>query len=309
MAVAELSGESVVVHGQSLALERVLCDFCGGRDFHPFWEVMRYGINLPTVLCKNCGLCMTNPRPTPEANELFNATLYHRFHGKQNLTEYTERSIRLAAPRVSLLQTFVDPQAALSVFEIGTGVGQFQLGTRKATAWNVSGIDANQESAQACRQQGLDVRQAFIEDVSGTATYDVVASFQVLEHIRSPRDFLARARELLKPDGLIYIEVPNLSRPGMGLDRKFQLPHLFNFSATTLRNYLHRAGFESIYVAERVALTMIARRVDRAADGFERYDVKDFMQRLRMVNRIHRLARLIPNVPVLRKIRSTLEVV
>src|SRR6476646_8722362 len=56
----------VEFHGCRFPLEHVACDFCAGTEFHPFWDRMRHALNLPTVFCKNCGLCMTNPRPTAE---------------------------------------------------------------------------------------------------------------------------------------------------------------------------------------------------------------------------------------------------
>jgi hypothetical protein len=57
----------------------------------------------------------------------------------------------------------------------------------------------------------------------------------------------------------------------------------------------------------------LARKVAPAAlepvkDGdFERYDVVNFMQRLRLMERVHKLAGWIPPWPVLSKVRSTLD--
>ena len=51
---------------KSLKIETVTvkCDFCGGEKFIPLFDNMRHGLNLPTVLCENCALCLTNPQPS-----------------------------------------------------------------------------------------------------------------------------------------------------------------------------------------------------------------------------------------------------
>jgi len=314
---------AVKFHGYTFPLETVPCDFCGGTEFHPFWDKMRHGLNLNTVFCKQCGLCMTNPRPTAEANNLFYSQLYNQFHKRETPlavdSPYVVKSRRLALPRVQCLSQLISPDERVSVFEIGAGVGQFQVASVERTQWQVSGLEPGNEQAALCKKLGLNVAQAFFQTLPiADAAHDVVVSFHGLEHVDSPTEFLRHANRILRPDGLLYLEVPNLARSGEGgLDEFLQFPHLFSFTATTLRNYLAAVGgFKPIYVAEGYqTLTMIARKVGNSstelprAGDFERHDVVNYMQRLRMLERVHRLARWIPRLPVLRKVRSTLDMV
>jgi SAM-dependent methyltransferase len=307
--------------GFTFPLERVPCDFCGSQEFHTFWHRMRHGLNLPTVLCKICGLCMTNPRPTAEANNLFYSQLYNRFHKRETPLEidspYLIRSRRLAGPRVECLSQFLDPRQSPSVFEIGAGVGQFQVAARERTSWRISGLEPGNEQSALCKRQGLDVTQAFFQTMPiDDESLDAVVSFHVLEHVDSPAEFLRHVNRILRPGGLLHLEVPNLARWAEdGLDQFFQFPHLFSFTATTLRNYLTTiGGFRAIYSADRAhSLTMVARKIGPASadapklQDFERFDVVNFMDRLRMMERVRRLARCIPRWSVLGKVRSTLE--
>ena len=303
---------TVELCGQRAELETAACDFCGATDFYPFWNEMRHGVNLPSVLCKTCGLCMTNPRPTEAFNTEFYEKYYHRFHKFEAIdenSEYFQRSKRLAIPRVDVLGRFLEPDKPYAVLEIGAGVGQFQTTARTATAWNISGIEPSGESFAMCQKQRLAVQQLFVEDLSDGEQYDAVASFHVFEHLRSPRAFLEKVHRLLKPGGLLHLEVPNLSRPGGTLSNFFQLPHLYSFTATTLRNYLRRSGFAPIYVAERnQTLTMIAHKSEAVA-SFERFDVENFMQRMKIHNRLQRAAQWIPRVSLLGTIRSNVEAI
>lgn len=304
----------------SFELEDVPCDFCGSREFLPFWTKMRHGLDLPTVFCKKCGLCQTHPRPTAGALDLFYSKLYNHFHYREIPIdpdgEYVKRTHRHAGPRIDVLSRFLDPQTPHRVIEIGAGVGQTQRVARERTRWRISGIEPGQAQHAVCRHFGADVKNAFFDDSAGLedGAYDAVVSFHVYEHVQSPAAFLRRANRLLRPGGLLHLEVPNLARPGVSLDEFLQFPHLYNFSAVTLRNYLHAVGgFRAIWSAERAAnLVIVSRRIGEpsektpASDEFEGYDVENFITRLRMLERVFKLARSIPNVSLLGKVRGTL---
>lgn len=314
---------SIEFEGHRFALEALPCDFCANNEFLPLWNKMRHGLNLNTVMCKRCGLCMTNPRPTAEANALFYSQLYNKFHKREATldlgSDYVKRSRKQAQPRVELLSRYLDPQQSFKVFEIGAGVGQFQVAARERTKWQVSGLEPGNEQSALCKQQGLDVTQAFFQDMPlADESLDAVVSFHVLEHVDSPARFIRHANRVLKPGGILHLEVPNLSRWGEGrLSDFLQFPHLYNFTALTLRNYLTViGGFTTLFTSERShALSMVARKSESASSEpaqpgeFEQFDVPDFMQRLRMMERLRRLTRWIPGAGVLGKVRSTLEAI
>ncbi len=282
---------------------------------------MRHGLDLPTVLCKSCGLCMTNPRPTSEANNLFYSQLYNRFHKREAPLDasspYVLKSRKQAGPRVECLSQFLDPRQSPAVFEIGAGVGQFQVVARERTSWHVSGLEPGNEQSALCKQQGLDVTQAFFQTMPiDDESLDAVVSFHVLEHVDSPAAFLRHVNRILRPGGLVHLEVPNLARWGEGgLEQFFQFPHLFSFTEITLRNYLTAiGGFQPIFAAERAHnLTIVARKIGLAREetagpkDFEHFDIVNFMERLRLMQRVRRLTRCIPRWPLLGKVRSTLE--
>jgi len=316
------SQSTMQFRGHTFDLEASACDFCGSDDFIPFWQKMRHGLNLPTVFCKRCGLCQSRPRPTAAALDLFYSKLYNEFHSRETPIdpkgEYVARSARTAAPRVEVLKKFLDPTKPLKVVEIGTGVGQFQRIAREKTQWALEGIEPGEAQAAFCVSQGANVRNVFFTDAAGLQeeAYDAVVSFHVFEHVKEPSDFIARASRLVKPGGLLYVEVPNLARPGSHFDDFLQFPHLYNFSSNTLRNYVSViGGLRPIFTAERTAnLGLIARKGESTpprtgkpdAGDYETYDVENFVQRLRMLERVMKLADGIPNVSVLGKVRGTL---
>jgi len=305
---------SILVEGHELALERVACDFCGGREFVPAWHRMRHNVALDTVFCAACALCQTNPRPTPDATALFYRQLYMKYYENSSDDEgdYVTRSLTQARPRAEQLARLVGPSPR--ILEIGAGVGGFQRVAKEEPGWSVRGIEPGREQYEFCLKHGLDVRNLFFHELptEDDGAYDAVASFHVLEHTQSPAAFLRRANRLLKPGGLCYLEVPNLSWPGGPFSQFLQLPHLFNFTAHTLRNYLTCiGGMRPLWVSEgRSALGMIAKKVSAPNDGvateWEHVDLASFQRKLKTVERVFRLASMVPGLSVFSKVRATL---
>ncbi len=305
--------------GAELALEDVPCDFCGGTSSTPFWQISRHQVPLQSVLCNECCLCRTNPRLTRDSNELFYLRLYHLFHKRtgnvKEDSEYLEKAVRMAPRRVAYLKRFLDPSRPLRVLEVGVGAGQFLVAGRAETAWDLSGIDAGDEQVSLAREHGFDVRKGFIESADlSAASYSAIVLFHVFEHLLSPAAFIQRANQLLSPDGLIYLEVPNLLSPGGSYSDFFQLPHQYTFTTASLRNYLTAlGGFQVIFSTQRSGtISMIGKKVRNFEDlltkpcDFERGDVNDILQQIRTRERFSKLARVIPNLPVLSKVRATL---
>lgn len=71
--------------------------------------------------------------------------------------------------------------------------------------------------------------------------YDVIIFAHCLEHIDNPIKILPVLSRLLKKDGVLYMEVPNLHNSIDWTDALY-LAHKFNFSENTLSRLLNRGG-------------------------------------------------------------------
>lgn len=91
----------------------------------------------------------------------------------------------------------------------GTGYGSAELAR---TAASVCGIDIAEEAvafAQA-NYKGVDFRQASCTAVPfPDSSFDVIAAFEVIEHLTHWRMLLDEARRLLRPNGLFLVSTPN----------------------------------------------------------------------------------------------------
>jgi SAM-dependent methyltransferase len=128
------------------------------------------------------------------------------------------------------------------------------------------------------------------------ASCAAVTMFHVLEHLENPAEYLSAARELLRPEGRLVVQVPNascwqfllLGENWSGLD----VPrHLLNFRVPDLEALLDFAGFEVVRrkffslrdnpagLATSLApgLDPMARRVRRVAETSGAKLVKDLI--------------------------------
>ena len=95
-----------------------------------------------------------------------------------------------------------------SVLEIGSGNGYF---ANKLATKDYVGLEYNDEAIENAKKNGVTLIKQSVEDFvkNQSKTYDIVCSFHVLEHVTNPFEFIKSSIDLLKPNGLLIISVPN----------------------------------------------------------------------------------------------------
>jgi SAM-dependent methyltransferase/polysaccharide pyruvyl transferase WcaK-like protein len=178
---------------------------------------------------------------------------------------HSEEDARRRVETVRPLITGESSGPGRSVLDIGCGLGSF-LRHFKNQGWEAEGLEPDPTYARiGSDMYGLPIRPMMFEDFDKPErSLDLIATFHVLEHVLDPGAFVRRAASLLKPGGLLFIEVPCIEKPYDGnLDFFFWSVHVNTFSSNTLRAFLETAGLivES-YGYHNYFLWMIARRAE-----------------------------------------------
>jgi SAM-dependent methyltransferase len=129
------------------------------------------------------------------------------------------------------------------LLDIGCGDGSFLLAAQKA-GWNVMGTERNPVSA---RGAGLDVEES-LDRVTASGTFDCIAMWHTLEHMRDIPSTLSNIARLLTPDGKLMVAVPDsggLQAVIFGANwLHADVPrHLYHFDSKALTYCLDKAGF------------------------------------------------------------------
>jgi 2-polyprenyl-3-methyl-5-hydroxy-6-metoxy-1,4-benzoquinol methylase len=113
-------------------------------------------------------------------------------------------------------------QGPKRLLDIGCGNGRMLHLARRA-GWSVKGIELSPKAAEAVRRTlGVDVVAADFLSVAPTREdlerYDVICLRHVLEHLPDSRLAMQKIRAMLRPDGHVLLEMPNIE----GFDKRLK---------------------------------------------------------------------------------------
>ena len=246
------------------------CVLCGQTDAEVIYEAMapqRFGASDPVfglVRCRGCGLTFLSPRPDPAEMGAYYPNSYYLSlsPGTASLKKksYLRRIYNYYSPsyyyRIRSQLAIVRRQCGErvgKVLDIGVGDGCF-LEHMRELGWQVEGTDFSPEAARRTSERlgGNTIHVGQIEHLDlNDHGYDLVTLWDVLEHLYQPLDTLRRVHSLLKPGGVLLVNVPNLaSLESRLLGRDWghlDIPrHLFHFTPSSLRKIFETAGFGEV---------------------------------------------------------------
>lgn len=149
--------------------------------------------SLRYCLCRDCDLRFFSPAVTG-SEQFYEALQKYEWYYLDEKREYS-----MAAAWIT---------GSSRVLEVGCGRGAFAA---HASAREYTGLEFSGGAVRQARETGLNVLQESVESHSlrCPASYDVVCSFQVLEHVSGVHEFLAASVGCLKPGGLLIVCVPS----------------------------------------------------------------------------------------------------
>ncbi len=103
-----------------------------------------------------------------------------------------------------------DLSACNNILEIGAGIGAFVQSGIDA-GLNIIGIELNEAAIKAAQAKNIPLKRLDLKEAVNLyfESLDAVCSFQVLEHVPNPYDFVNWSTQLLKPGGKLILSVPN----------------------------------------------------------------------------------------------------
>lgn len=154
-----------------------------------------------------------------------------------------------------LLKRYLSQKQDLNVLEIGTGSGFFlDFANERFPNSHFSGVeyDARLLAETASRAPHAQLIQGNAESFDlGIGRFDLVVSFQVIEHLYHPEAMLQNVKAHLKPGGLFLVTTPNLS--GLGARWMKERWHGYRDDHVSLKGkkewdqLIASQGFNSLY--------------------------------------------------------------
>lgn len=195
------------------------------------------GESFEILVCPICGLGQTAPQPD-------NLDKYYGgYHGGRH--GFTARF--RAWSRARTLNSSSGQVASKTVLDVGCGDGDFLLAARKA-GWNVVGTERGERLAVIDSRNVLPDLAA-VRAEFGDSSFDAISCWHTLEHFNDPTATLAEIDNLLKPDGVLLIAVPDFGGWQSRMSGKHWLHldvprHLWHFTSESLNSFLTQRGFQ-----------------------------------------------------------------
>lgn len=221
--------------------------------------------------CPVCGSGVMLPRPS--ATDLAQLHSNDAYFDHPYFQVRRELSPNLAASyerRLRDLERLAGQLAGKQILDVGCDTGLFVQYAQERGGMRGTGIDVFERVVAVGRNAGLDLRHGTLDQVHfEDGSFDVVAGYDLIEHVSDPRAFVREVRRVLKSGGLAIFETPNydglvyrlgrllaavrpLERPLRAHQERLWPPfHVQYFTANSLDRLLRRDGLTPIEITGR----------------------------------------------------------
>lgn len=236
------------------------CPVCGSAERRVVFNQRFAAVDQTTpvtgydvAVCERCGAAYAAGIPDQAA--------FDRYYRDMSKYEYAQRGGEESdydSRRLALIADIIVPHLPSGdarILDVGCASGRLLANIRERGFPKVTGLDPSPAcAAAAARLYGVDVRTMTLREIAEAGErFDVVILVGVLEHLRDLDGAYGQLRTLLRPSGLLYVEVPDVTAFANWPNAPYQdfsTEHINFFSPVSLRNLMRRHGFSEIFLEQ-----------------------------------------------------------
>jgi len=247
--LALVHADAIAFFGDANQLEAAPCPACQSVRFQP--EFVKFGFAY--VTCQTCRTLYVNPRPkVGPLKDFYVKSPSSRYWVDGFFKPVAEaRREKIFRPRAEYIAGLFPELAKEKIGDIGAGFGLFLEELRRL--WpegQFLAIEPSPEMAAICREKGLKVEESIFEDLEGgDSSFSLLTTFELLEHLHTPKFLISKAFNMLRPGG--YFLATTLNGEGFDIQllweksRSVFPPHHLNFlNPGSLAQLCRDVGFE-----------------------------------------------------------------
>jgi 2-polyprenyl-3-methyl-5-hydroxy-6-metoxy-1,4-benzoquinol methylase len=224
----------------------------------PRFAFPKSGVSIYT--CPTCGCIMAD---LDFAHEQYESASYYTMAFKTKAEIEGEWGFRWRY----ILSALRRHTATSQLLDVGAGNGYFVYLARSEFGFEAEGLEISAAEADYARDTfGVELLRGDLSVV--TKHYDIVTSFNVLEHVKQPTELLREMSSKLHPGGLLVVTTPNpdcIHRRLRGLQKWNMVcpPHHINlFTKAALKEMLLREGFDLLEYSTLSTYINSVRKID-----------------------------------------------
>ncbi len=243
------------------------CDCCGKEEF----EFLFSGYDrmhdvtgeFKLVRCRNCGLIFINPQPLWEVLKKHYPKGYYSLKGEvlkksfgRGISDFVYNAYFGERQNFFLKLLFFPARAYIrgtkivrggKILDAGCGSGSFLL-KMKSFGMDCFGVEPGDFDKDFAKDNGLNIFHGTVEEAKFPDNFfDVIAVYHVFEHVPEPSETLAEFRRILKPNGILIMDIPQSNCLGFKIFKEnwlgLDVPrHLYTFSESVIKRYAEKTG-------------------------------------------------------------------
>lgn len=210
------------------------CLVCNSTQIKPLKDYVKYHL----CQCAKCSFVFAQKIPTSEELEKH----YEGYGRNDYLSPITIKRYH------EILDKMESFRKTNRLLDVGCGIGYF-LEIAKERGWEVYGTEFTDRAVEICSQKGIHIQKGALKDASfDLEMFDVITSFEVIEHINNPQEELPLFHQYLRAGGLVYVTTPNFNsllryRLKSNYDVICYPEHLSYYTPKTLSRVFKQHGF------------------------------------------------------------------
>lgn len=159
------------------------------------------------VQCSNCYTYFVFPKIDFSDNQW--AKLYNSEYFSNQSEWLVKQRAKELKQRFDRAEYYIANKNDIKFLDIGAGEGKTLIEGSKR-GWEVTGIDIiDNRIENAKTNEIIFISAKFLEHQFPDEYFDFIYMDSVLEHVLNPVEYLVRIKKILKPNGIIYIGIPN----------------------------------------------------------------------------------------------------
>lgn len=226
------------------------CPLCGNKKFTQ--ELVKYG--SPMVACEKCELRFHTAIPA-DLNDIYKDAEYQIFTTEETPEHFLYKKNRFGKERVRLLETIFGPLTEKKILDIGCGNGYFLAAAKEKSKYCFGSEYSKKNVEKAKANTGLSIYPDPIESFP-EKNFDIIVSFDVIEHVEDLPMFVKSIDNLLKKGGHVLFYTPNYDSFSVRLLKEYSsyvdpTEHIILFNAASLKKFGELAGWKIEYMVTR----------------------------------------------------------
>ena len=235
--------------------KKVECPSCGSKKSIFFLRKRFFNYQI----CSKCETYFMSPRPTEKIlDNHYRTSLNMKYWSDKIFPISRKKRIKyIYKPRaiflIKSLKKLKRNNRSHSYLEIGAADGTFAKEIRRLKYFKkYLLVEPNPRLAKQSIKSKFDVFNGMFEELNSAKKFDCISTFEVIEHIYSPFNFLKKCNEKLNKKGIIFFSCPN----GNGFDVSLMQEksnvidheHLNYFNTKSIKLLLRRSGFKPLSI-------------------------------------------------------------